>query len=244
MSKAIPLEDDFNWWWYRSKKNYLRFILKKHLFKNNLNILEIGPGKGNNLNLLKEFGNVSVLEVEKEFVNYLLDTNALNKNAIFCSFDEIKNKNSYDLIVLLDVLEHIEDTNKFLYEINDLIKETGIVVFSVPAYNSLWSSHDEELHHVKRYNWKTVKSEVGQYFTIIEKYGMNYILLPVRYLQLKFTNPTTLNDTSKILNSILFFIASLEALLLKIKINPKFGLSLYFVTKNKETKEIKSIGTN
>ena len=64
---------------------------------------------------------------------------------------------------------------------------------------------------------------------------MNFILLPIRYLQLKFTNPTTLNDTSKTLNSILYLIAFLEAMLLKIKINPKFGLSLYFVTKNKQT---------
>ncbi|MAJ65983.1 MAG: hypothetical protein CMI76_01650 [Candidatus Pelagibacter sp.] len=235
MTKAIPLEDNFDWWWYRSKKNFLRYILNKHLSKKNLNILEIGPGKGNNLGLLKAYGNVSVLEVEKEFSSYLLNKNVLNKDEIFYNFDQIINKKSFDLIVLLDVLEHVEDTNKFLYEINKLIKETGIVVFSVPAYNSLWSSHDEDLHHVKRYNWRTIKSEVGQYFSIIDKYGMNFILLPIRYLQLKFTNPTTLNDTSKTLNSILYLIAFLEAMLLKIKINPKFGLSLYFVTKNKQT---------
>ena len=235
MTKAIPLEDNFDWWWYRSKKNFLRYILNKHLSKKNLNILEIGPGKGNNLGLLKAYGNVSVLEVEKEFSSYLLNKNVLNKDEIFYNFDQIINKKSFDLIVLLDVLEHVEDTNKFLYEINKLIKETGIVVFSVPAYNSLWSSHDEDLHHVKRYNWRTIKLEVGQYFSIIDKYGMNFILLPIRYLQLKFTNPTTLNDTSKTLNSILYLIAFLEAMLLKIKINPKFGLSLYFVTKNKQT---------
>ena len=235
MTNAIPLENNFNWWWYRSKNNFLRHILNKHLSKKNLNILEIGPGKGNNLDLLKLYGNVSVLEVEKEFINYLLSKNILNKDEIFYNFDQIKNKKSYDLIVLLDVLEHIKDTDKFLWEINKLIKETGIVVFSVPAYNSLWSSHDEDLHHVKRYNWKTIKSEVGQYFSIIDKYGMNFILLPIRYLQLKFTKPTTLNDTGKALNSILYLIAYLEALLLKIRINPKFGLSLYFVAKNKET---------
>jgi len=235
MTKAIPLEDNFDWWWYKSKKNYLRYILNKHLSKKNLNILEIGPGKGNNLDLLKAYGNVSVLEVEKEFSNYLLSKNVLNKDEIFYNFDQIINKKSFDLIVLLDVLEHVEDTNKFLYEINKLIKETGIVVFSVPAYNSLWSSHDEDLHHVKRYNWRTINSEVGQYFSIIDKYGMNFILLPIRYLQLKFTKPTTLNETSKTLNSILYLIAFLETMLLKVKINPKFGLSLYFVTKNKQT---------
>ena len=123
MTNAIPLENKFMLL-VQSKNNFLIHILNKHLSKKNLNILEIGPGKGNNLDLLKLYGNVSVLEVEKEFINYLLSKNILNKDEIFYNFDQIKNKKSYDLIVLVDVLEHIKDTDKFLWEINKLIKET------------------------------------------------------------------------------------------------------------------------
>jgi len=232
MSKAIPLEDNFDWWWYKSKKNYLRFIINQHNFSKPIKILEIGPGKGNNLELLKSYGDVSVLEIEKEFIQYLDDKKFIDKTKIFSSFKQLIDKYKFDLIVLLDVLEHIEDTREFLSNINKILEDDGRVVFAVPAYQALWSKHDEDLKHIKRYNWKLVKSEVGYFFDLEKRYAMNYLLLPIRFLQLKlFNSPSTLDDTPKTLNSVLYFFAFIEKILLSARINPRIGLSLYFITK-------------
>ena len=232
MSKAIPLEDNFEWWWYKSKRNYLKFIINQHDFSKPLKILEIGPGKGNNIGLLNSYGEVSVLEIEKEFIQHLDNKKFIDKEKIFSSFEQLINKYKFDLIVLLDVLEHIEDTQEFLSNINKILKDDGRVIFAVPAYQTLWSKHDEDLNHIKRYNWKLVKSEIYHFFDLEKRYAMNYLLLPIRFLQLKlFNSPSTLDDTSKTLNSILYFFAFIEKILLSARINPRIGLSLYFITK-------------
>ena len=113
MSEAIPLEDNFDWWWYKSKRNYLKFIINQHNFSIPIKILEIGPGKGNNIELLNSYGEVSVLEIEEEFILHLGNKKFIDKEKIFSSFEQLIDKYKFDLIVLLDVLEHIEDTSRF-----------------------------------------------------------------------------------------------------------------------------------
>lgn len=232
MSEAIPLEDNFDWWWYKSKRNYLKFIINQHNFSIPIKILEIGPGKGNNIELLNSYGEVSVLEIEEEFILHLDNKKFIDKEKIFSSFEQLIDKYKFDLIVLLDVLEHIEDTSEFLSNINKVLEDDGRVIFAVPAYQTLWSKHDEDLKHIKRYNWRLVKNEIAYFFDIEKRYAMNYLLLPIRFLQLKlFNSPSTLDDTSKTLNSILYFFAFIEKILLSARINPRIGLSLYFITK-------------
>ena len=50
--ESIPLEDNQDWWWYKAKSNTLNLILNSAKMNKDLKILEIGPGKGNNLNTL------------------------------------------------------------------------------------------------------------------------------------------------------------------------------------------------
>ena len=104
---SIPLEKNTNWWWYKAKNNLLTHILNTFIKDSNLNILEIGPGLGNNLHTLSKYGKVDVLETDVDFIDYLKNTNQLKKDHIFKSLDEVNKK--YDLIVMLDVLEHIEN---------------------------------------------------------------------------------------------------------------------------------------
>jgi SAM-dependent methyltransferase len=58
----------------------------------------------------------------------------------------------FDFILLLDVLEHVADDRAFLAEIvrDNAAAESRILV-SVPAWPSLYTSHDERLQHFRRY---------------------------------------------------------------------------------------------
>jgi 2-polyprenyl-3-methyl-5-hydroxy-6-metoxy-1,4-benzoquinol methylase len=57
-----------------------------------------------------------------------------------------------DLVLLMDVLEHVDDDHHLLVEATDRLAEHGRVVITVPAYQFLWSGHDEFLEHRRRYN--------------------------------------------------------------------------------------------
>jgi SAM-dependent methyltransferase len=66
---------------------------------------------------------------------------------------------TFDLILMLDVLEHVENDNLFL---NRLVSENlidgGTVVISVPAWSFLFSSHDRHLKHFRRYTPSAVRN--------------------------------------------------------------------------------------
>jgi hypothetical protein len=90
------------------------------------------------------------------------------------------------LILLLDVLEHIENDIAFLKDIN---KQPGITddtffLITVPAFQSLFSSHDVFLDHYRRYNNKQLTNHLQQAGLQVNKIGYFFSsLLPFRSLQ-------------------------------------------------------------
>lgn len=58
----------------------------------------------------------------------------------------------FDLIVMLDVLEHIEADEAALERLRAMLKPGGTVLLTVPALPWLWSHHDEIHHHKRRYS--------------------------------------------------------------------------------------------
>jgi SAM-dependent methyltransferase len=226
----IPLTSDFNNWWYSGRKKILEYIIKNEGKKEKFSILEIGPGVGVNIEVLQTYGVVDILEIDQYFIELIQKNKKLNVRKCFNQFSEITQK--YDLIVFLDVLEHIEDHQIFLKEISYILNHDGIGIMSVPAYDSLWSEHDKNLHHFRRYNWSLINEQVDQKFNLYKKFGYNFILLPVRYLQIKLSKkPHSDMTLNRYLNSILKTFVNLEIRFLKLGINPKFGLSLFAVLK-------------
>jgi SAM-dependent methyltransferase len=58
---------------------------------------------------------------------------------------------AFDLVCLLDVLEHIDEDLATLRAVRALLAPGGKALVTVPAYRWLWSEHDEFLHHKRRY---------------------------------------------------------------------------------------------
>ncbi len=87
----------------------------------------------------------------------------------------------FDVVLALDVAEHVEDDSAFVRRIvHEWLAEDGHLVFSVPAYSWLWSSHDVGLRHVRRYAPAEARAllERGG-LTLVERGGLfGSLLLP------------------------------------------------------------------
>lgn len=70
-------------------------------------------------------------------------------------------KCEFDIVLLLDVIEHIEDVNSFFNNVkNELKVSNAYIVITVPAFNSLFSEHDHFLGHYRRYSKKSLQLEL------------------------------------------------------------------------------------
>lgn len=105
-------------------------------------------------------------------------------------------KQQYDIVIMLDVLEHIENDSSFLQtEVTTRLKPDGHLVVSVPAHPSLFTSHDEFLGHYRRYTKHQLLEVVGASFTV-NQHGYLFISLAlVRLLQRFIATKRSTNDS-------------------------------------------------
>jgi len=57
----------------------------------------------------------------------------------------------FDLCLLCDVIEHVEDDRALLERVQDSLSAQGQVLLTVPAFQTLFTSHDRALRHFRRY---------------------------------------------------------------------------------------------
>jgi SAM-dependent methyltransferase len=90
---------------------------------------------------------------------------------------------SFDLTVSLDVIEHLQDDVAALRELRRVTKPGGALLVTVPAYQWLWSGHDEVNHHHRRYSRRTLLDAAEQAGWHAERTAhFNSLLLPAAML--------------------------------------------------------------
>jgi SAM-dependent methyltransferase len=88
---------------------------------------------------------------------------------------------TFDLVLLLDVIEHVEDDAGFLdAAILPRVDPDGVVIVSVPAYQALFSAHDTALVHHRRYSPGRLRALLAPRFEIVARGGLFASLLPAR----------------------------------------------------------------
>lgn len=134
--------------WFEAKRVYLGKILKK--FAGSGRVLDVGCGTGAVLDFLKNKGYDAVgIDNSPEAIRFCEDKNLSVK---LSSGDKIPFEDgSFDVVLALDVLEHISDDLAAVNEIKRVLKPGGFFICTVPAHQFLWSKHDEFLQHVRRY---------------------------------------------------------------------------------------------
>jgi SAM-dependent methyltransferase len=227
-------------WWFIGRNKIINHYLRNLNFPNgNQLILDIGSCYGGVLPILSKFGTVDVIEPMEEAHTTLRERGAQLIHNDLESFPKLFPDRRYNLVTMFDTLEHIEDDQYTLQLIEEsILAENGYLVLTVPAYNWLWSIHDDKSHHYRRYTKKVLlrKIENANLIPVKSTYFMT-LLFPIAviqrvYLKLKPDLQNELTIPPRIFNSICTNIFSFESRIIE-KIPFLFGLSILVVCRKK-----------
>jgi SAM-dependent methyltransferase len=123
-------------------------------------ILDVGCGDGLFFDRLKEFGEIDGVEPDAAIVSA---DNPHRRHIHIGPFDEsFQPGRKYSLILMLDVLEHLDAPVEALRRGLSLLSPGGLLLITVPAFRLLWSSHDVLNHHRTRYTKSSFRHVAGQ----------------------------------------------------------------------------------
>ena len=167
-------------WWYAGRREILSSLIKAMKLPVNASILEIGCGTGGNLHMLGQHGALSAMEFDEKARALANTQGACEVRAGGLPHDVPFADASFDLVCMLDVLEHIELDGEALARVLALAKPGGRLLITVPAYQWLWSEHDAEHHHFRRYTAQAIQAKARAAGWHIQQAGyFNTLLFPV-----------------------------------------------------------------
>ena len=139
-------------------------------------VLETGSGIGNITKFLLDRDLIIATDVEPKYLTLLKNTFGKYKKFMIEQLDisgtEVKRYQSYhiDSVICFNVLEHIEQDEKPLKKIFELLEPGGRLLLLVPSHPWLYGSLDEHLGHQRRYGKKELRNK-------LETAGVRVILL-------------------------------------------------------------------
>ena len=167
-------------WWFCSRRAIVESALSRLDLSPGARILEPGCGTGGNLSMLARFGEVYAMDSDLEACKFssargaaIVEPGQLPDRI---PFEGIR----FDLVVMTDVLEHLDRDQEALIALCERLKPGGWLLATVPAFSWLWSAHDVAHHHQRRY-------VAGELRSLFERSGYavaylsyyNFLLFPV-----------------------------------------------------------------
>jgi SAM-dependent methyltransferase len=147
-------------WWWRAREEIIWGEIRRRLPENSrVDILDIGCGDGLFFDRLRQFGNVEGVEPAAD----LVDPNGANRGRITVApFDaNFRPGKRYGLILMLDVLEHLDAPADALNHAVSLLTSEGVLVATVPAFRLLWTNHDRLNDHRTRFTKRSFRRLAG-----------------------------------------------------------------------------------
>ncbi len=223
-------------WWYLGRRKIVKKMFAKYM-STCKDVLDVGCGTGEGRNIVPKEVVLSGLDESPIALEYAKEKgyNFLKQS----SGDAIQfTDNSFEGIIMLDVLEHIEDDSKTLSECLRVLRPNGKLILTVPAYQWLWSGHDEVFGHKRRYTKKELVKKIKELeFEVI--FSSYYFFTPLPAVVVFRVLERILVNRKKshffkipvFINKILLFIISIESFLFEKGIVLPFGSSIIVVAR-------------
>lgn len=236
------IELDSHNWWFTARRRIVLSLLDEWLASRSaehgsegagdLDLVDVGCGAGATLSALRPYGTVIGIEPDLEAAAVARSRTGLEvregrlPDSIPCA------DQSFDVVTLLDVLEHVADDERALATIARILERDGCLIVTVPANPHLWSRHDIANEHHRRYTKAELASKLARAGFAVKRisYYNTLLYLPIAAFRLlSRLNPgATHADTGRVpgpVNSALESVFGAERHLLKHMSLP-FGVSL------------------
>jgi SAM-dependent methyltransferase len=223
-------------WWFAGRRAICEQMLDHINLAADALILEVGCGTGGNFPMLARRGQLYAMDEDESALAFAASRRLarLARGSLPREFPFAKSR--FDLVVMTDVLEHLEDDIGSLEAERLSIKPRGWLLITVPALSWLWSEHDATHHHRRRYR-------AAELYQLLRNAGFaidylsyyNFLLFPaiagLRLLQ--HFRPATrsrsgrhdLTMPSRYVNMLLYYVFSSERFALG-RFRPPLGISL------------------
>lgn len=152
-------------WWFKARREILTDQISRLGLPGGAKVLEVGCGTGGNLGMLARFGAVTGMEPDDEARGFAAEKAGVPVEAGLLPDGLPFQPGAFDLVAALDVIEHVNDDAGSVKALGGLLKPGGFMVTTVPAYQWMWSPHDELHHHKRRY-------VLGDYRRLFDEAGL------------------------------------------------------------------------
>ena len=166
-------------WWFASRTRALMDLMDAIPLERGLSLLDVGCGAGNMMHHLSRYGHVKGVEIDPRPVGvarqrgYDVDQGDASRGLIYADA-------TFDVVTVLDVIEHNQDDLAVLREAHRVLKPGGRIVVTVPAFMWLWSHNDEINAHVRRYTIPELRARLGQAgFAVQHATYNNFFVFPM-----------------------------------------------------------------
>ena len=221
--KNLKQADRYNNWIVEQIKPYL-----------GNNVLEVGCGNGNFTVLLaQQCDRITGIDINREYVETARKRLAKQANVTILQENatKLRSGNSFDTIIMLDVLEHIEDDIATLEQLYSLLTPQGKLIIKVPALNYIYGEMDRAIGHYRRYNKNTLVNTFQKAnLTQPKVWYFNVAGIPGWWLNSKVLKRTTPpSQQVSLFNRAVPILSAVESI-----IKSPVGLSLFAVASKKD----------
>lgn len=223
-------------WWFQGRRQLVHALVLQANPNRACRILEIGCSGGPLIQQLNADGyaHVTGIDISTDGIEIcqqrgLPDTHVMDAQKL--SFAD----ESFDIITASDVLEHLADAPQALREWLRVLKPGGRLIVFVPAFQFLWSEHDDVNKHFRRYNRPELRQLLTENGCVLARSSYwNFMLFwPVAIVRLirrlrprRETFAGDIRPTPALLNRALIWLLSCENSLLLRGLNFPVGVSV------------------
>ena len=155
---ASGVDPETHWYYQTKKLPLLRYFNEVGKTGDPISIFDIGAGSGFFSECLIRSNPGRILDVVRVDTGYA--GQEIREHPQICgrlvTQRDLPESISNSLVLLMDVLEHVQDDRAFLRTITERCAGTNHFFITVPAFQSLWSGHDVYLGHYRRYRLRQI----------------------------------------------------------------------------------------
>ncbi|MBI5003695.1 class I SAM-dependent methyltransferase [Candidatus Kaiserbacteria bacterium] len=209
-------------WWYRGRAGAIRAVLGR-VGQKGMMVLDYGAGFGGMCAELAPYGQVFAFETDPRAYA------SARQRGYLELYNDVESAlgQSYDLIALFDVLEHLPDDRASLIQMRESFSKSGKIILTVPAMPFLWSVHDTSHHHFRRYTHSSLRRvlEEAGYTVEYMSYWNMLLFVPAALVRLFGSAGDGSLRLSPIVDALLYRIIRVEVFLMRF-IRLPIGISL------------------